>query len=196
MKTIIHFFCFSLILTLVSCSQPTRNVIIDNSSSFDITVKFDQTEIIYIMARSKVTVLLKFGKQQLYVNDDPPVDIYLDKDYDYVINPTFRNYYIENVVYTFSPKGGENYLKDYGQITSKVGQREVNGDYRLITPSLAMAKTWSYGLDDPISGVVQTTSDARRGYKFVKRLVRESDVEAMAMAEFYDQLSSDLKQAH
>lgn len=65
-------------------------------------------------------------------------------------------------------KGRENYIEDYGQITSKVGQWEVNGDYRPITPTFAMTKTWSFGLDDPILGVVHTASEARRGYKFVK----------------------------
>ena len=38
------------------------------------------------------------------------------------------------------------------------------------------------------------TSDARRGYKFVKRIVREDDIISMAISEVVDQLSSDLEE--
>ncbi len=188
MKLKIFFFCLSIVL--ISCSQPTKDVIIDNPSESDIIVKLNQTEPIKIMSKSKISVPLKYGKEQLQVNDDEPVDVYLDKDYDYVLNPTLKNYYIENVVYTLNSKGGENYIEDYGQITSKVGEREVDGDFRMLSPSFAMAKTWSFGLDDQITGVVYTSSEGRRGYKLVKRLVRESDVEIMAMmSEILDDLN-------
>ena len=94
------------------------------------------------------------------------------------------------MVYTFNSKGEENYIEDYGQITSKVGEREVDGDFRMLSPSFTMAKTWSFGLDDPVTGVVYTSSEGRRGYKLVKRLVRESDVEIMAMmSEILDDLN-------
>lgn len=81
-----------LSIFIVSCSQPTKDVIIDNPSESDIIVKLNQTEPIKIMSKSKISVPLKYGKEQLRVNDDEPVEILLDKDYDYVLNPTLKNY--------------------------------------------------------------------------------------------------------
>ena len=41
---------------------------------------------------------------------------------------------------------------------------------------------------------MHTTSDARRGCKLVKRIVREDDIISMAISEVVDQLSSDLEE--
>ena len=184
------FFLNLILVFFLACNKPVKDVVIDNPSDEEITVKFNQTLDLKIPAGEKITVPLKFGKETIQVNGGEVVEIVLDEEYNYVVNPTLSQYYIESLVYTTSRAGMKNYQRDYGNITSMIGSLEVNGDYENIKPDYLIKKAWTFGLDES-SDMVQMRTDPVKGYKIVKRIVRESDLLKEFTSQLFDAIMTE-----
>ncbi len=169
---------------MLSCKQPIKDIIIDNPSSESIELLFNEQRKIEVPPNSKFPISIKFGKISIRINQGNIIKLHLDEDKDYVINPSLSQYYIENIVYSLSARGKEKYQSDYGQIKSKIGNIEVNGDFTKLDPTILMEKTWLFDLDQEPSAVVGIEINPKRGYKTCKRIVRESDI--------FDQLTNSL----
>ena len=176
-----------------SCSQPVKDVIIDNPTEEEIKIQLDGSDEITIPAGEKVIVPVKFGKQNLVINGSEAVEINLDKKLDYVMNPTQSQYYIENMVYTTSNRGRKQYFEDYGRMTSKVGAWEIEGDYEKIKPDYLIQKSWVFGLDEGATNQVQISINPTKGYKTVRRLVREKDILAQVRTQLLDEFTKAIE---
>lgn len=118
-------------MTIISsCSQPSKEIFIDNPSDQVVNVSFAKLKNLQLQPNEYAIREVTFGKNQLTINDQDPIDIYLDPDEDYVINPTLQSYYIENIIYFESERAEKKYHDDFGEITSMVGGLEFHGDFR------------------------------------------------------------------
>ena len=190
MRLLILFFCGFCMIT--SCKETVKEVTIDNPSDTPVVVKFENMDPVRIPALGKVSTAVTFGKQMIQVDDQEPVEVFLDEEFDYLINPTLSQYYIENVLYIIAGYGRKNYEKDYGTSRkSMIGRIEVEGDFEKIEPALLIRKRWLFDLDVAPTMQVQTNRDMARGYKIVKRIVREKDIRSEMVDYLFRNLLSD-----
>jgi len=166
----------TLLCLLIACKQPIGEVIIDNPSDKEYKLEFKKQPAINVPPNSKFPAQVKFGKNTISINDQEPITIQLDKDKEYIINPSLAQYYIEDVVYTVSSRGQKRYEEDYGVMKTKIGAFELNGNFQKIEPTLLIEKHWLFDLDSDPSEIVGIKVNPKRGYKICKKIVRHDDI--------------------
>ena len=100
----------------------------------------------------------------------------LDNNYNYLLNPTFHNYYIEKVPYFNSSSGENKFRNDYGDPKSEIGQYQVSGIFEKIDSTLLIKKNWTIGLGDSTRAQVGIKTRAPQGYYLIDKLHREKDL--------------------
>lgn len=182
-KITLYLFVF---IVFASCKEAIKPVLIDNPSDSAVVLQFGDGNEITVKAGEKMEAPVQFGKTTLRIDGGDAMDIELDSEREYLINPTFENYYIQNLVYFYSNRAKDDYEDKFGIQKSTVGGYEVNGSFDEIDSLLVIPKTWVFGLD-------QTPSQSGRGstskgYTKVKKLHRETDLTDMLQAQMMEML--------
>lgn len=139
-----------------------KNIIIDNPTNAEITVKIDDTEH-KIPALGSLTTAVNYGTHSVSLNGENVGDFEHKKDHIVmlmlkiadpkfpVLNPTKTQYVIVHEIYT-SSADKENTISDP------------------VVRDLYIPATWNYGLDEAFPTTVSTTS--RRGSPSNKEIVK------------------------
>ena len=180
-----------LALFLFSCKQPIKDVLIDNPSNEALELRINDNRTVEVPANGKFPIPLKFGKVSISVNNGEKIEMNLDKDKEYLLNPSLSQYYIHHIPYALS---GSKYASDYGQVKSKIGNIEVQGDFTKLEPSILMEKTWLFDLDTEPSASVGIKINPKRGYKIYKKIVRERDILNQISQNFVEELGIKIKE--
>lgn len=171
-KLLTLFFALTLFF---SCQQPTKKVLIDNPSEEKITIVIDEIRTYNLEAHQSREIEIKFGKRSLKVNNNEPVEIYLDRKKDYMINPLNETYYIEDVMFFISDQAREEYMR-YNPPTSKIEGVEVNGQFKKIEGNFLIEKSWKFGPDDPPMGKIGVNTPRNISSYALKKIHRKVDL--------------------
>ena len=140
------------------------------------------------------TAVLKFGKRQISVNDQPAQEIYLDKDNDYLLNPSKETYYIEKTKYFASQREEKRYYEDHYPEKSTVEGFELNGEYKKIENQILIKKVWKFGLEKEKTSSVYTKIHPSKGYIVVSKIHRRKDLSDFISNELSNQLDAYIKE--
>ena len=186
--------CTALLLSTMIACQPEKEVLIDNPSDEKISIQLDGDETISLEPWETKTIMVKFGNRQISVNDQPAEEIYLDKDNDYLLNPTKETYYIEKAIYFTSKREEKRYSENHYPPNSIVEGYEIAGDYKKIEGQLLIKKVWKFGLENGIAPSFQTRVNPLKGYLAVAKIHRKKDLSDFISNEFTKQMEAFIKE--
>lgn len=171
----LYFKTITLVLFLSSCGSPIKSVVIDNPSKDPLTLTFNDAQTVKLAPWEEKTVDITYGNTSIAIDGESPVQVELDPDQAYMINPRMATYYIQDIAYIFSNQGSENYQRRYGNPTSEVEGLMVNGIFEK-RDGLIIPKTWTYGVNDDAANRGSKRSVNSSGYVIVKKIHRLNDL--------------------
>jgi len=171
-----NYFLMSFLFLFVSCQAPIKEVEIDNPSSNTISVQFDGAEKLSLAPGETKKIELRFGKRTLKVNSESLVEINLDPDHDYLINPLKANYYEEEVHYFSTPSARKRYERDHLSPKSVVEGYEINGAFRKIENKLLIKNTWQLGVGQAFTPEVRLEHQNKEEHHVIKKLHRGAEL--------------------
>lgn len=97
----LNYFVFLSFVFLVSCSEPTCNIRIDNPTNDNLRIKMatDQETDYFIGRYSKKIAKFKAGEYPIIMDGDSIGKVILEPGKSYLINPTLATYYMDETVY-------------------------------------------------------------------------------------------------
>lgn len=144
-----YVFC---LFVICSCTKIEKEILIDNPSEEAIIMQFDGENVLEIAAGETISKLVQTGVNTFRVNAGEMLEIQVDKEQDYLLNPLSATYYIEEIEVFASEAARGQYLKYAPQVEEPVSVVEgirIPGNYEKAN-DLLIEKTWEYGLkDDP-----------------------------------------------
>ena len=162
-----------LAFTLTACNQPTKKVVFDNPSNKEVAIKIDDFQVVTLAPNETKFVPIKFGKRTLAINNKAPIDIILEKENDYLINPLQETYYIRKLKYFASKRDEERYNEKFPPKKSWVENYEVEGEFEKVN-TIVIKKTWTFGINDAITKGGRGTS--RKGYLTASKIYRKKQL--------------------
>ena len=88
-----------IIVGLVACSKSKVKIEVDNPGNDKYSLKIDDQWNVIAYPLSTKSIYLPVGKHKVIINSNKEVDIELKKKVDYMFNPSYSAYYIEDVEY-------------------------------------------------------------------------------------------------
>lgn len=191
LKGVLVIFLYSSLYLFLSCKPIQKEVIIDNPGEEKISIQFQDGTYIEIGPDTTISAILKYGKQVVIINDQAQEEIILEKDYEYLLNPSRSTYYLQTITYFRHLRARENYLENHQPVRSKVGAFELEGEYQEIKDQLLIKKIWNFGLDEEATpqGNIQTMRD----YYHAKKIHREKNLMEEIGSKFIEYLEEELE---
>lgn len=117
-----------ILITLFSCNQITKPVVVDNSSDKDLLIVLDSKDTIKLKKNEKNEVPIQFGNRKISVNGEELGEIKLESNNEYILNPTKSNYYKKTILFFSSGEAQKNHEK-YSHDTIMINGIEFEGEY-------------------------------------------------------------------
>ncbi len=177
MKILISILFFFL---LCSCNLPSKLVKfvrIDNPGEKPITVSFDDGPLLTLAPGETQEIKVRSGTRYFVINNEPPVEIYLDADKSYLLNPTRATYILETVTYFPSEEAAAIYFEANPGVEIDLLGFKVVGHYKKIEKELFMLRDWEYGIGYSAAKTRQVLTGTRKPNSAqVTKLHREADL--------------------
>lgn len=178
---------FLLLCSFIGCKKVEKNVEIDNPSDKVVTISFNDQPEITLQPNEFKKVMIPFGDQKIIVNGGKPVEVYLDEKKNYLINPTYEEYYIKKVPYFTDYRAEDNYRKQYGDMKSKIRDMEFIGvDVSPLPKALVIQKQWDFGLEEEMTKYLQPQNrniNGGQNFYVSKKIIRFVDILKEIMIE-------------
>ncbi len=191
MKNQLYLFIFCLIIC--SCSSPSKEIYIDNPGKEELTIEFEDGEKITLGPYQSLTREIEFGKRKIKVNGQAEEDIYLDPEFDYLLNPTKETYYFQKAKYFTSIREREKYYEDHPIETSKLDGMEIQGDFTKIENKILIKKTWVFGLDQEMTETAKGRTKSKKGYLTATKIHRKKTLTDRVNKETMDYIQKELE---
>ncbi|MFK8054949.1 MAG: hypothetical protein AB8F78_02415 [Saprospiraceae bacterium] len=175
-----------LCLLLFSCNQSpelVKFVRIDNPGEEVVTVSFDDGPELSLAPGETQEISVRSGSRKFRINNEEQVEIHLDADSSYLLNPTRASYVLETISYFPSTEAAERYYEDHQGVTVDIFGFQFEGQYEKIESKLVMPRNWAYGIGYTATPKVNLNKIPRKGYIQKKQLHREIDLYKKIMME-------------
>jgi flagellar biosynthesis regulator FlbT len=180
------FIVLTIAILLSACSEVTKSITVDNPTEDEVVFSIDDGEEITIPPKTSKELIVKYGNRKVILNNSEE-EIILESDYDYLLNPTKSNYYIETIVY-MADHDQERFRKEFGTYMSVVEGSEIEGEFKKIESQLLIPKTWHFGIGEEPNNNLKVDFSGKNYFFKRKKLHRASDIKEVISDAFQEML--------
>ncbi len=156
MKNCDKWIIYSFLTILIGCSNPIKHVLIYNPTANDYTLDFNNGKPpIEVQGYTPQTITLQYGKINISVNGGVNETFYLDKNDEYVINPSKSLLFVVDIPYsshqnnetmrkiktyldTTTDIDGEKYIGRVKRYDNLVFKKDFNYTFENVPQSIGM----------------------------------------------------------